>query len=85
MGSSELGGWREFWAKEPWGPHRDNFHAALICSLIANAFRGKGAKAVTPADFMMADKAVHQKRKTNEFIGWLMKVATPKKDKRGVK
>jgi hypothetical protein len=26
----ELNGWRSYWIAEPWGPWRDNYHAAFI-------------------------------------------------------
>jgi hypothetical protein len=84
MGSSELSEWRLFWEREPWGPYRDNFHAAMICSLIANAFRGKG-KAVSYQDFMLVDREAYNKKKTGDFISWMSKVAKPKKKKLGNK
>ncbi len=84
MGSSELSEWKTFWAREPWGAYRDNLHAALICSLIANAFRDpKKSGAVSFQDFMLADREKHQAKKTSEFINFLKAVAKPKKGKGG--
>ena len=38
---------------EPWGPWRDNLHAGLIASTMANAFRGKDTKPYSYEDFML--------------------------------
>jgi hypothetical protein len=83
MGSSELSEWRRFWAIEPWGPYRDNIHAGIVASLIANAFRGKGIKAVSYQDFMLVDRGEHRNKKTTQFLGWLKAVAKPKKKNSG--
>lgn len=83
MGSSEYEGWLAFYAKDPWGPGRDNFHAALICSLIANALRGKGKKPISYQEFMLTDRDQHRRKKSSEFLGWLKAVAKPKKGNRG--
>jgi hypothetical protein len=80
LGSSELVEWQRFWAREPWGAYRDNIHAGLIASTLANAFRGKGGKAITYQDFMLVDRADHKQKKTKEFLGWLGKVAQKKKN-----
>ena len=65
--------------EDPWGPYRDNIHAGLIASTIANAFRGKGSKTASYQDFMLVDRSEYNKKKSKEFIGWLKKVAKPKK------
>jgi hypothetical protein len=83
MGSSELEEWRAFWLREPWGPYRDNVHAALICSLIANAFRGKSSRPISYQEFMLSDRTQHKARKTAEFINFMKAVAKPKKGQRG--
>ncbi len=78
MGASELREWQMFWAREPWGSYRDNLHTGVLASLIVNALRAKGTKAVTYQDFMLVDKDDHRKKKTGETVAWLKAVATPK-------
>ena len=78
LGSSELIEWQRFWAREPWGAHRDNIHAGLIASTLANAFRGKGSKAITYQDFMLVDRSEHKQKKTKEFLSWINRVAKKK-------
>jgi hypothetical protein len=85
MGASELAEWRAFWAREPWGPYRDNYHAAMLCALFANAFRDpkKRPKGFTFDDFMLADRDKHRAKQTAEFINFLTAVAKPKKGNSG--
>lgn len=46
--------WAEYWEIEPWGAWRDNFHTAMLASLIA---RANGAKDVSVKDFMYQPRA----------------------------
>lgn len=68
-----------FYREDPWGSYRDNIHAGIIASMIANAFRSKKGKAITYEDFMLIDRSEHRKKKTSEFLGWLGAVAHKKK------
>ena len=70
-----------FYSEDPWGSRRDNIHAGLVASTIANAFRSKKGKAITYQDFMLVDRSDYRKKKTSEFLGWLGKVAQNKKGK----
>lgn len=49
--SAELTEWMAYFELEPFGEERSDFRNALLCSLIANVFRGKGRRA-KPKDFM---------------------------------
>ena len=77
MGSSELFEWYKYWQMEPWGSYRDNIHAGLIASTLANAFMSKG-KRVNYQDFMLVDRREHAKKKTTEFITWMKSVGKKK-------
>ena len=59
----ELVEWMEEYRRDPWGTWRDNSHAALIASVVANAFRGKDARAFTVDDFMLLDPETAAKQK----------------------
>jgi hypothetical protein len=63
LSSTELTYWMAFYSIHPFGSERDNIHAALIASTIANANRGKNQPAFTADDFML--KTQEQKRKEN--------------------
>jgi hypothetical protein len=56
---------------EPFGQWRDNWHAALIASLIANANRRPGSPPVQIRDFMYVDSETEQDRKDAELIAFL--------------
>lgn len=78
MGSSELQEWMLFWRAEPWGPYRDNIHAGLIASILANIHRKKSAPAVTYQEFMLVDPVDHKNKKTRETLAWMKAVARRK-------
>ena len=45
---------------EPFGQTRDNWHAALLCSLIYAANRDKRSRELGPQDFMWEVRAAHE-------------------------
>lgn len=47
---------QRFWAHEPWGPWRDNMHAAIIAAEIRRPNLKKGSR-VSLADFMLRHPA----------------------------
>lgn len=63
MTEGEFQRWIKYYNKKPFGADRDNYHTALICSLLVNINRGKGQPAAKVADFMHRD--VSEIRKTN--------------------
>jgi len=50
--SRELAEWRAYERLEPFGEWRADYRAAIVASVMANAFRGKESRAFTPEDFM---------------------------------
>jgi hypothetical protein len=44
--------WRKYWEFEPWGPWRDNMHAALIARSVLQPHVKKGSK-ISLDDFML--------------------------------
>jgi hypothetical protein len=70
MGSGEFSEWKAYYATEPFGQWRDNFHAAQIASILHNVNRGKGA-AVTPDDFIYRDMEDTQDRADAEVLARL--------------
>ncbi len=49
--SHEFALWCQFWRREPWGCEIEDIRMAMICTVMANAFRGKG-KAAQLKDFI---------------------------------
>ena len=78
MGASELQEWMTYWRMEPWGSYRDNIHAGLIASTIANVYRSKNRRPVSFEEFMLSDRDLYKKKKTKETLAWMKSVATRK-------
>ena len=65
---------------EPFGQDRDNIHAGIISSVIANVMGGKRRK-FSPKDFMLYDKERKRQSETQGFMAGLRAFAkrvTPK-------
>jgi hypothetical protein len=54
--AQELERWATYWSEEPWGPVRDNMHAALVVTELLRPHLKEGAK-LNIADFMFRHKA----------------------------
>lgn len=57
MPAAVFNGWRQFWQKEPFGPHADWLRNGLLAATVANSnpFRGKDALPAKIDDFMPPD------------------------------
>lgn len=53
MSHNELVDWESYYQVEPWGQLRDNMHAGLIASTIANQHRKRGGKVITYKDYLL--------------------------------
>lgn len=70
--------WNQYWRQEPWGAMRDNIHAGLIASTIANANRKKNAKPFSYQDFLIIDREEQAARQTAQTMAWLKALAKRK-------
>lgn len=52
IGADELLYWRAYYELDPWGGERADAQAALICSVLHNAWRGKNEPAADVKDYM---------------------------------
>jgi hypothetical protein len=72
LSARELDDWRAFYAVEPWGAWRENLHAGLVASTIANVNRAKGSKAFSAMDFMLKERdSSADQIKTAQVVGFL--------------
>lgn len=71
LSSAELTYWIEHYRMEPFGQMRDNLHAGLIASTIANSNRRKGSAPITPDDFMLKSKKQKQQSSVDAFVEFL--------------
>jgi len=47
--------WMEYERLEPFGSWRDNWHAAIVATILANAFRSRNTSPVRLSEFMFKD------------------------------
>jgi Protein of unknown function (DUF4035) len=79
MSVRELDDWAAYWQVEPWGPWRDNVHAGLIASVVANVNRRSGSRAFSYVDFMLADRdPAAEKAKAANIVSFFRRAAKPK-------
>lgn len=67
----EIERWRRYWGEEPWGPHRDNMHAALIAVEVLRPHMPEGSRALTIADFMLEHPEEVKARKNTQIMALL--------------
>lgn len=63
----EYVGWMLYWEVEPWGPWRDNVHAALIAREVRRPQLKRGAK-IELDHFMLRDPAQRQREANAQGI-----------------
>jgi len=68
----------QFYELEPFGPERDNYHAAILASILVNIHRTKNSKEVFVSDFMYRDEKTKAEDDTRDFINQLKALAKPK-------
>lgn len=85
VAARELREWSLYWSQEPWGPWRDNAHAGLVASVMANAFRGEKQRPYQMEDFMLLDAEDNERRKAEKsargqqiFVSLMRALAGPK-------
>ena len=72
--SSELNDWITYYELEPFGQWRDNYHTAMVCSLLHSGFSRKGAK-TDINDYFYVDEYVHRENKFKAFVAQLNAMA----------
>lgn len=60
--------WCAYYELEPFGQERDNWHAAVIASTVANAMRGKGGRSLSVKDFMYRDQETSAMEQVDAFF-----------------
>lgn len=77
MSSDEFTHWIAYYSLEPFGQERDNIHAGIVASTLAN-INGGSRKTWTAKDFMVIDKVTRQKQSTAQFLTGLKALAKKK-------
>ena len=68
-------GWQRFWDVEPWGPWRDNLHAAIIAREIRRGQSRRGAR-IGIEPFMVKSPTTRRKESEQNLFTLLQTVAT---------
>lgn len=73
-----LAEWMEYDRLEPFGSWRDNWHMAVLTSIVANANRDpkKRAQPFSPSDFFYVDSETRQEQKDRETLAWFEALAS---------
>ncbi|MBA3562898.1 MAG: hypothetical protein H0W33_02600 [Gammaproteobacteria bacterium] len=78
LGLTELTRWGRYWAEEPWGPWRDNLHAAIVSRelrrLLMRRGGGRGGRTVDLDQFMLRLPSARKTERAAGFLGWLRTV-----------
>jgi len=75
ISSREFGEWLAYDRISPIGPERQDWHAALLASTFANAFRGKNRAPFRIKDFMPQFDGGHRRRTVEEIQADMMMYA----------
>jgi hypothetical protein len=53
----ELRSWKTYWRLEPWGPYRDNMHAAMTVQQLLRPHLKAGTKLPSMMEFMFIEQS----------------------------
>ncbi len=73
-----LAEWMEYDRIEPFGSWRDNWHMAVLTSIVANSNRDpkKRPHPFSPSDFLYMDGETRQEQKDLETLAWFEALAS---------
>lgn len=69
--------WHLYWKAEPWGPFRDNLHAAVIAAQV-KALRAKRGTRISLSEFMVVDPTARARENRAGFLALLRMVGRPR-------
>ena len=78
LGAGEFEKWKKYYSLEPFGQERDNWHMARFASLYMNAHLKKGAKPLSPDDFMYKTIEETEKQKIKKLMSGMGALAARK-------
>lgn len=74
----EYASWQRYWIEEPWGPFRDNLHAAIVAREVRRPQLRKGAKSELD-EFMVINPQTRRAEATANMLNYLKLIAKPVK------
>lgn len=79
MSAGEFQGWQAFYKINPFGSLRDNWHAALVASILHNANRKRNSPEAKMSEFFYVDAETARKKNEARMLSWLMANSVEKK------
>ena len=70
MSAAELREWYEFYNLEPFGDTRDNWHTAMLATILVNANRKPSSPAAKLQEFMYTDSQTAREREEKRVLAW---------------
>ena len=74
--------WQLYWHVEPWGPFRDNLHAAMVAAQV-KALRQKKGSRISLDPFMVVDPASRARENRAGFVTLLRLMGRPRSEVKG--
>lgn len=70
MSAREIVEWYAYYQLNPFGPERDNYHAAMIAHIMANQNRRKNAAEIPLSRFMYEDQDTAQRKRDERMLNF---------------
>ena len=68
--------WQRYWIEEPWGPWRDNLHAAIISRAVQEPHMRRGAQ-IDMDRFMIRRRDQDGQKRVTNFLRLLFRISKP--------
>ena len=82
MSQREYLGWQRYWEQEPWGPWRDNLHAAIIAREVRRPQMKRGQQPKIE-DFFVVNPKTRAKSNKEKVFSMLEVMANSRKKRDG--
>jgi hypothetical protein len=88
MSQRQYLGWQRYFEVEPWGPWRDNLHAAVIAREVRRTMQTKRGSKISLDQFMLktsGERAVEAEKKVIATLGAIAVPVSPKEAQKRLK
>lgn len=68
---SEFTEWKAFYKLDPWGQERADMRTGMLCAMVGNALRRKGARRLKASDFYLSDRRGVRKQSPQQMFNVL--------------
>lgn len=75
MSSEEFTGWQNYYAVQPFGSKRDNYHAAIVATRIGNSHLVKGQQPFKLSDFMLSEEVEEEPQNVGALMAFMLQIS----------